>query len=149
MASRHRAPQAPIQVQADCCRDCQACALACSLYHERGCGPSVARLAVLKDMARYQFQIVICQHCPDPDCLVACPSGAMRLDERGVVLIDDTVCTRCGRCSDACPYGAILYHEATDRYLKCDLCEGREAGPLCVALCPVGALTSAPTGEEG
>jgi Fe-S-cluster-containing hydrogenase component 2 len=35
----------------------------------------------------------------------------------------------------------LFYHEAYDRYLKCDLCAGRDGGPVCVAICPVGALT--------
>jgi len=50
-------------------------------------------------------------------------------------------CTQCGNCVDACPYQAIFYNEALDKYFKCDMCAGRAEGPLCVALCPVGALT--------
>ena len=133
--------QAPIKTDATLCRGCEACLLACSLFHERQSAPSLARLTVSKDMATYKFQIVICQHCDEPDCLAACPSEAMRLDSRGVVLIDDAVCNRCGSCAAACPFDAIFYHEGSDRYLKCDLCEGSQDGPLCVAVCPVGALT--------
>jgi Fe-S-cluster-containing dehydrogenase component len=93
-------------------------------------------------MARYEFDILICQHCDSPDCIAACPTdGAMLIDERGVVIILDDVCLRCGACAAACPYDAIFYNEAEDRYLKCDLCAGREGGPVCVELCPVGALT--------
>jgi carbon-monoxide dehydrogenase iron sulfur subunit len=123
------------------CRDCQACTLACSLYHEGACHPSLARLAVTKDMAAYAFHITICQHCDPPACMAACPADAMWMDGRGVVLIDDEACIRCEACASSCPHGAISYHTAEDRYLKCDLCAGREGGPLCVVLCPVGALT--------
>ncbi len=123
------------------CRDCQACTLGCSLYHEGACHLGLARLRVEKDMARYTFSITICRHCARPACLPACTHSAMRLDERGVVLIDDTRCTRCGACREACRFGSIFYCEREDRYVKCDLCAGREGGPLCVALCPVGALT--------
>jgi len=133
----HRA----IQVQAELCHGCQTCMLGCSLYHEGQCHLGLARVRVRKDMARFIFDIRICQHCESPECLEACPSGAMSLDARGVVLIDDDVCTRCGSCAEACPYKAIFYSESEDRYLKCDLCAGRAEGPLCVALCPVGALT--------
>jgi len=132
-----------IEVYPHLCRDCQACVLACSLYHEGACGPSLARLSIAKDMARYAFHITICQQCDVPECLAACPADAMRLDDRGVVLIDDGACIRCGACASSCPYEAIFYHEGRDRYLKCDLCAGREEGPLCVELCPVGALTLA------
>jgi Fe-S-cluster-containing dehydrogenase component len=105
------------------------------------CSPSLARLVVNKDMARYHFQIIICQHCDAPDCLPACPSGALAVDRRGVIVMNDDECTRCGACAAACTFGAIFYHPASDRYLKCDLCASRSEGPLCVAVCPVAALT--------
>ncbi|HHX65962.1 MAG TPA: 4Fe-4S dicluster domain-containing protein [Chloroflexi bacterium] len=122
------------------CRDCQACTLACSLYHERVCSPALARLVVSKDMSTYQFRIQICRHCDDPACYAACPVDAMHMDDDGVVTISDDACIRCGACAQACPYDAIFYNEAADRYLKCDLCTGRAEGPLCVEICPVGAL---------
>ncbi len=130
-----------IQTDATLCLDCQTCMLACSLHHERECSLGLARLVVAKDMARYEFEILICQHCDSPDCMLACPSDAMLLDDRGVVIVLDDECDRCGACADSCPYDAIFYNEARDRYLKCDLCAGRDEGPLCVELCPVGALT--------
>ena len=130
-----------IHTDADLCRDCQACALACSLYHEAACSPALARLVVTKDMVKYEFDIRICQHCDDPACLESCPVEAMALDDRGVVMLDDEACVQCGACADSCPHDAIFYHQAEDRYLKCDLCAGRVEGPLCVDVCPVGALT--------
>jgi carbon-monoxide dehydrogenase iron sulfur subunit len=130
-----------IQVDAKLCRDCQACVLACSLHHEGECNLGLARLVVSKDMARYEFDIVICKHCDEPDCMLACPSEAMLLDDRGVVIILEEECNRCGACAADCPHDAIFYNEALDRYVKCDLCAGREEGPLCVQLCPVEALT--------
>jgi len=133
-------PNLKIRVQAQLCRDCQACALACSLHHEGECNLSLARLVVNKDMASYQFDILLCQHCAVPDCMSACPCDAMRLDERGVVVILDDECIRCGACRSSCPHSAVFYSHNHDRYLKCDLCAGREEGPLCVELCPVGAL---------
>ncbi|MFQ6039400.1 MAG: 4Fe-4S dicluster domain-containing protein [Candidatus Poribacteria bacterium] len=130
-----------IHVENKLCRDCQACVLACSLYHEGECSLGLARLVVSKDMAKYEFNILICRHCEPPDCLLACPSDAMQVDDRGVVYIVDDACERCGFCAASCPYDAIFYNKNQDRYLKCDLCIGREQGPLCVELCPVGALT--------
>jgi electron transport protein HydN len=73
--------------------------------------------------------------------MLACPSGALVLDDRGVVILLDEVCDRCGACAADCPHDAIFYNELQDQYLKCDLCAGRERGPLCVELCPVQALT--------
>ena len=133
--------KARVVAHPELCRDCQACTLGCSLLHEGQCHLGLARLRVEKDMARYTFGINICRHCALPACLPACEHGAMRLDERGVVLIDDALCTRCGACAEACPFDSIYHVEREDRYVKCDLCAGRDEGPLCVELCPVGALT--------
>lgn len=130
-----------IQVDARLCRDCQACVLACSLHHEGECNLGLARLVVSKDMAKYEFDIVICKHCDEPDCILACPSDAMAIDNRGVVIIIEEDCDRCGSCAASCPHGAIFFHEAQDRYIKCDLCADREEGPLCIEICPVEALT--------
>ena len=137
------ASERKIKTDAALCRECQACTLACSLYHDGECNLSLARLQVIKDMARYEFQILICRHCESPDCLAACPSEAIVLNAQGVAVILDDACLRCGACVTACPYGVLFYNEARDRYLKCDLCAGRDGGPLCVAICPVGALTLA------
>jgi Fe-S-cluster-containing hydrogenase component 2 len=138
----------PIGVDEDRCRDCQACTLACSLSHEGGCAPSLARLSVTKDMARYVFHISVCHHCDEPACRDACPAGALSMDAGGVVFMDEEICESCGSCAEACPFDAIVYHDVSDRYLKCDLCFGRDEGPLCVAVCPVGALTSLIGTEE-
>ena len=37
------------------------------------------------------------------DCVRACPFGAMRLDDRGLVVIDLVACTGCGVCIAECP----------------------------------------------
>ena len=137
-----------IETKPELCRDCQACVLGCSLYHESVCSPARARLVVAKDMARFEFDIRICRHCEDAACLAACPADAMCLDGGGVVIIDDDLCIQCGACADACPYGSIFYHAGEDRYLKCDLCASRREGPLCAQLCPVGALTIVESAPE-
>jgi Fe-S-cluster-containing dehydrogenase component len=68
--------------------------LACSLYHEGECNPGLARVMIIKDMAKYAFHILLCQHCESPECIVACPTEAMVIDERGVVAIVDEACIR-------------------------------------------------------
>jgi Fe-S-cluster-containing dehydrogenase component len=114
--------------------------LGCSLFHEDCSNIGLARLIVTKDMSRFDFRIDICKHCSNPKCLADCPADAIGLDERGVVIIDDQKCIRCGSCRENCPFDAIFYNRKVDRYVKCDLCAGRVDGPLCVQLCPAGAL---------
>lgn len=134
-----------ILVDAELCRDCEACALACSVIHEGEANPLFSRVLVKKDMENYKFSLVICQQCQTegeiPECVQACPIDAIRLDERGVVMIYQDECIQCAACAEACPYGAIFYNEKTNQYFKCDLCPEQKDGPACVEICPVGALT--------
>jgi len=130
-----------IKVDDDRCRDCQVCILVCSLYHHGESNPSMSRVFINKDMVNYKFNITICLHCSDPDCVLACPSDALEIDERGVVLFIQDECTQCGLCAETCPNNAIFYNTIQDLYFKCDLCVGSSYGPLCAKLCPVGALT--------
>jgi Fe-S-cluster-containing dehydrogenase component len=96
-------------------------------------------------MANFKFQIVICEQCQTegkvPDCMEACPTEAIRLDERGVVMIYQDECLQCAACAEACPYHAIFYNEETNQYYKCELCAANNSSPACVEICPVGALT--------
>jgi Fe-S-cluster-containing hydrogenase component 2 len=123
------------------CRDCQACTLACSLFHHGECSLELACLRVNKDLAQGSVEIILCRQCDCPDCLAACPNAAIRLDGYGQVILFEEECLQCGACAEACRYHAIFFNQKLGMYLKCDLCRAREADPLCVELCPVGALT--------
>ena len=137
-----------LHIEASLCRDCEACMLVCSLLHEGESNPLLSRVLVHKDMQRYQFKIVLCEQCQmrgdTPECMQACPSEAILIDERGGVIIHYELCVDCGACSDACPYHAIFYNSETGKYYKCDLCAGVAEMPACVEICPVEALTIQP-----
>lgn len=130
-----------IRVNAKACRDCHACMVGCSVFHENECNEDLARVRVEKDMERFVFTIKLCKQCRNPKCKAACPVEAIYQDEKDVVHIYHEKCTRCGACLKACPFDALFFSNGANKYIKCDLCEGREEGPLCVQLCPVGALT--------
>ena len=123
------------------CRYCQACVLACSMIHEKGLSnPSTARLSVHRNILDNQVEMTICMHCENPQCMSDCPSGAIGRNQSGVVVIDEDKCTACGNCETNCPFGAIVFIADRDTYQKCDMCEGRASGPICVEVCPVEAL---------
>jgi carbon-monoxide dehydrogenase iron sulfur subunit len=130
-----------IRVNSKKCRDCHACMVGCSVFHENECNEDLSRVRIEKDMERFVFDIKICKQCKNPKCMAACPEGAIYKDDRGIVHIIDEKCTRCGACLEACPFDALFFSKAANRYIKCDLCESRSEGPLCAQLCPVGALT--------
>jgi nitrate reductase beta subunit len=108
----------------------------------------------------------LCEHCLNPTCVAACPSGAIyKREEDGIVLIDQDKCIGCRACMTACPYAARFYlrkgvletgyHSERTAFedtkwqwftegtvTKCTFCahrvdEGLE--PACVITCPTDA----------
>lgn len=84
-----------------------------------------------------------CRHCNEPDCVYACISGAMYIDEDGTVQHDADKCVGCCSCIMVCPYGAITIARDENNHVKvvskCDLCPDSDV-PACVAHCPNEAL---------
>lgn len=82
----------------------------------------------------------ICNHCLNPACVAACPSGAAyKREEDGVVLIDQNRCRAWRYCISACPYKKPYYNWRTGKMEKCLLCYPRlETGqpPACFQACP-------------
>ena len=82
----------------------------------------------------------ICNHCFNPACVAACPSGAAyKREEDGVVLIDQNRCRAWRYCISACPYKKPYYNWRTGKMEKCLLCYPRlETGqpPACFQACP-------------
>jgi nitrate reductase / nitrite oxidoreductase, beta subunit len=72
----------------------------------------------------------LCEHCLNPACVSACPSGAIyKREEDGVVLIDQDKCRGWRMCVSACPYKKIYYNWSSGKSEKCTLCYPRlEAG---------------------
>lgn len=65
----------------------------------------------------------ICEHCLNPACVAACPSGAMyKRDEDGIVLVDQNACRAWRQCVSACPYKKVYFNWETSKAEKCILC---------------------------
>lgn len=81
----------------------------------------------------------ICNHCLNPSCVAACPSGAMyKRGEDGIVLVDQTKCRGWRFCVSSCPYKKVFYNWKTDKAEKCIFCYPRiESGlpPACAEQC--------------
>lgn len=82
----------------------------------------------------------LCNHCLNPACVAACPSGAIyKRDEDGVVLISQDVCRGWRHCVPACPYKKIYYNWKTNKAEKCIFCYPRVEDGLptvCTDTCP-------------
>lgn len=89
------------------------------------------------------------------DCAAACPFDAIRMDERGLPMIDPVKCTGCGICVRECPRGATHLLELVadgspvvvrcasrepvrDRRAACSMC--CIACKRCEKECPTGAI---------
>ena len=81
----------------------------------------------------------ICNHCANPTCVAACPSGAIyKRGEDGIVLINQEKCRGWRACVAACPYKKIYFNWKTGKSEKCILCFPRlETGqaPACFHSC--------------
>ncbi len=153
------------------CVGCHTCTVACKVEHftppgvywnfvidqEVGEYPSVRRI----------FLPTLCNHCKEPACCDACPTGATYKREDGIVAMNYDVCIGCRTCMMACPYQARYFwgrpkdtmyfpgvahpyeQSGLEEYQrgtvqKCDFCLKRlESGlePACVKACPGKART--------
>jgi len=81
----------------------------------------------------------ICNHCLNPACVAACPSGAIyKRGEDGIVLINQDKCRGWRMCVTACPYKKTYFNWKTGKSEKCILCYPRlESGqiPACMHSC--------------
>ena len=154
------------------CTGCLACTVACKAINGVDVGnfwiktlrvgphPIEGGSGTYPDVEMY-FLPVQCQHCENPACLKACPTGATYKDEMGRVEIDYDKCIGCRMCMAACPYNARSFNWAEPAFVpdfaygdgqverrergvaeKCTLCKERtDRGeePRCVQCCPLDA----------
>ena len=68
----------------------------------------------------------LCEHCLNPTCVAACPSGAIyKREEDGIVLIDQEKCRGWRMCVSGCPYKKIYYNWSSGKSEKCIFCYPR------------------------
>lgn len=142
-------------VNSDACSGCKACQVACNDKNDVPAGQHWRRVYEVTaggwekkgggwthNVLAYNLS-VSCVHCLEPVCLAVCPAQCIWKREDGIVLIDDSRCSRCRRCESACPYNAIRYDPTGDKLQKCHFCvDFVDAGmaPACVTACPNRAL---------
>lgn len=131
----------------DACIGCHTCIIACK--DRNGLPVDVNfRKVVTFGIGSYPdarcFHLSIaCNHCDNPACAAACPTGAMHVGEDGTVQHDDSACIGCRSCTMACPYGAPQFLPEKGIVGKCDSCKPfRDAGenPVCVDACIMRCL---------
>ncbi len=119
------------------CIGCRACEIACKDKNGLAPGPRFRRVQYIEGGTYpevFAFKInMSCNHCAEPACLPACPTGAIfKRRDNGVVDIDSTLCIGCRKCEAACPFGAPQFDPADNLVKKCNMCidAGRRAQAL-------------------
>lgn len=155
------------------CIGCHACSVACKannnlpngMWWNRvltigGEGMDTASGSYPNDL-HMGFIPLNCQHCDNPACVKACPTGATYKREDGIVIQDYDKCIGCRMCMVACPYNARSFNWKKPEYYvdhalgdidapvhqynvveKCTFCVNRiDSGqqPACMELCPARA----------
>ena len=152
------------RVNAARCTGCKTCEMACRDAYQLGETPSFRRVCEasggtwMQEGAAWRHQVftyylsIACNHCDDPVCQRVCPSGAMRKQDDGFVVLDSNQCIGCGSCTATCTAGQYApfslrkvqhwirrgeYETAKNALKACMLC-GK-----CRMVCPRGVNTRA------
>jgi tetrathionate reductase subunit B len=140
-------PRYAMAVDTRRCVGCNACVIACKT--ENALPEGGFRDWVVQETSgafpalSLEIRSERCNHCSDPSCVSACPTGASHVAEGGVVAVTRRKCTGCKACIASCPYGARYVHPA-GHVDKCTFClhrVRRGQGPACAETCPTRALT--------
>ena len=131
------------------CAGCGVCSLMCSLYHEKEANISLSRSELIRDPFEAAYSINVCRQCLSPSCYQSCPKkdSALCIDQStGVKYVNTGKCDGCGKCTLSCPLkpARVKLNPVTKVAFKCDLCRGREKGPICIEYCGQRALAIVP-----
>ena len=129
------------------CMGCNACQIACKDAHDLPLGVNLLKVRCRETRENGQitvcFQPEACRQCRNAPCVRACLAGALFFRADGTVGYQRELCSGCGRCGNACPFGQIYPARPQPGIYRCDGCyERRQRGeePVCVLACPVNCL---------
>ena len=117
------------------CTACRLCEMVCSLTKTGSLDPGRSMVRISEDQA-WTKRIHVCVQCIQKVCKEVCLPDALSISRFGATVVDEKKCDGCEKCIGACVNRAIRIEGKLAKI--CDLCEGK---PLCVMVCPTGALS--------
>ncbi|MDR2076236.1 MAG: 4Fe-4S dicluster domain-containing protein [Desulfovibrio sp.] len=162
-----------IAADAEKCKGCRKCELACIAAHN-----NLTLKEAVKERKNFEPRVhviktdtlkvpVQCRQCANAPCARVCPLEALQQRENGEIVLRPEYCAGCGLCVMVCPYGAVSLTRirrsdeeqtgpggAKPRRIaaRCDLCrdwrarEGKEI-TACMEACPAGVFAFVPLEE--
>ena len=141
------------------CAGCHTCQIACKDKNRLEVG-TLYRKVITCETGEYPnpgiyHLATACNHCDNPACVAACPTGRTVKDaETGLVCHDDNIkCLGevCQMCVKACPYGHPVYVPEKEAVGKCNGCielVRKGQAPACVESCMMRALKFGPMDDD-
>jgi len=146
------------------CMACRGCQVACKQWNQlpaeitynRGTYQNPPRLSAktwtliqfiekddFRENPKWIFRKLQCLHCTEASCAAVCPTGAIKIQDNGIVFINQEICTGCKYCVEACPFDIPHADHETGTARKCWMCMDRINDgykPACATACPTGAI---------
>lgn len=72
------------------------------------------------------------------DCVSVCPFDAIKINEKGIAIVDEEKCTACNKCVKACPKNVIKILPKSSRVSV--LCTSKDAGAIARKVCEVSCI---------
>ena len=121
-----------LKLQNDKCVGCLNCTATCSRLYFKKDDPAKSRIRI-SPLGQGKYHMTACdQECRK--CVLECPTQAITVNARGVVMINKKLCVGCLACVAVCPIGAMFYYPGDPTPFKCVACGA------CVKTCPADAL---------